>query len=262
MLASSEGLVLSKGKWVEVDREKLSEVLHHWRDVQEQAATGGVSFAEAMRMLAGADLNSTSDGEVTDARPEWSEVVAGKWLTGKLDSLRSPQIRSEIELGAGLRGELRPYQKTGVQWLWSLRSLGLGGCLADDMGLGKTIQVLGVLSMLRRTKATGTDLLSYTELAACPIAHVMMYMGGYRDASLHRYAGDLAAGLAFASFWQDIRTDLEHGRIYVPGEDLRHFDVTEDDLRAGRATASTNALIRYEVARTRASTETFDQPIV
>ena len=159
LLASSEGLALIKGKWVEVDREKLSEILGQWRDVQEQAAAGGVSFAEAMRMLAGAELNGAVDDGVTDARPEWSEVIAGKWLAGKLDSLRSPQLRAEIESGAGLRAELRPYQKTGVQWLWSLRSLGLGGCLADDMGLGKTIQVLGILSMLRRKKVKGTDLL-------------------------------------------------------------------------------------------------------
>jgi non-specific serine/threonine protein kinase len=159
LLASSEGLVLIKGKWVEVDREKLSEVLDRWRDVQEQAAAGGVSFAEAMRMLAGADLNGASNDGVADARPEWSEVIAGKWLTGKLDSLRSPQVRAEIDAGAGLRAELRPYQKTGVQWLWALRNLGLGGCLADDMGLGKTIQTLGVLSMLRRKKLAGTDLL-------------------------------------------------------------------------------------------------------
>ncbi len=159
LLASSEGLVLIKGKWVEVDREKLSEVLDRWRDVQEQAAAGGVSFAEAMRMLAGADLNGASNDGVADARPEWSEVIAGKWLTGKLDSLRSPQVRAEIDAGAGLRAELRPYQKTGVQWLWALRNLGLGGCLADDMGLGKTIQTLGILSMLRRKKLAGTDLL-------------------------------------------------------------------------------------------------------
>jgi non-specific serine/threonine protein kinase len=159
LLASSEGLALIKGKWVEVDREKLSEVLDRWRDVQEQAAAGGVSFAEAMRMLAGADLNGASNDGAADARPEWSEVIAGKWLTGKLDSLRSPQVRAEIDAGAGLRAELRPYQKTGVQWLWALRSLGLGGCLADDMGLGKTIQGLGILSMLRRKKLAGTDLL-------------------------------------------------------------------------------------------------------
>jgi superfamily II DNA or RNA helicase len=152
LLASSEGLVLIKGKWVEVDKEKLSQVLDGWRDVQAQAEAGGVSFAKAMRMLAGAELEGASPGGFGDARPEWSEVVAGKWLSAKLDALRSPAIRAEIDRGAGLTGELRPYQKVGVGWLWALHSLQLGGCLADDMGLGKTIQVIALLSMLRRNQ--------------------------------------------------------------------------------------------------------------
>jgi superfamily II DNA or RNA helicase len=160
LLAASEGLVLIKGRWVEVDRDKLGEVLARWRDVQAQAEAGGVSFAKAMRMLAGADLEGASPDGLGDERPEWSETVAGKWLKAKLDALRSPEIRTEIDQGAGLEAELRPYQKVGVGWLWTLHSLRLGGCLADDMGLGKTIQVIALLSMLRRkkkdSKATGT----------------------------------------------------------------------------------------------------------
>ncbi len=62
LLASSDGLVLIKGKWVEVDRDKLGEVLDQWRDVQKQAQTGGVSFGEAMRMLAGARARWRRDG--------------------------------------------------------------------------------------------------------------------------------------------------------------------------------------------------------
>ena len=160
LLATVEGLVLIKGKWVEVDRAKLGAVLDQWRDVQEQARTGGVSFGEAMRMLAGAQLEGgDSNAANDDARPEWSEVIAGKWLSSRLDALRSPRLRAEIDAGAGLKGELRPYQKLGVQWLWTLRGLQLGGCLADDMGLGKTIQVLGVLSLSRLNERKGTDLL-------------------------------------------------------------------------------------------------------
>lgn len=159
LLASSEGLVLIRGQWVEVDRDKLSEVLGQWRDVEAQAQAGGVRFAEAMRLLSGVNLGAASDDLATEARPEWTEVIAGKWLAAGLDSLRCPKARAEIESGAGLRAELRPYQKAGVQWLWTLHSLSLGGCLADDMGLGKTIQVLALLSMLKRKKSAGTDLL-------------------------------------------------------------------------------------------------------
>jgi non-specific serine/threonine protein kinase len=158
LLASTHGLVLIKGKWVEVDRDKLSQLLDQWRNVQKQAQAGGVSFGEAMRMLSGASVNGEEE-DAEDARPEWSEVIAGKWLSSRLDALRSPELQADIEAGAGLDAELRPYQKLGVQWLSNLRNLELGGCLADDMGLGKTIQVLGVLNMSRRNKEKGTDLL-------------------------------------------------------------------------------------------------------
>ncbi len=158
LLAATDGLVLIKGKWVEVDRDKLSQVLDQWRDVQRQAQAGGVSFGEAMRMLSGARLGDEDKG-IEDARPDWSEVTAGKWLSSRLDALRSPALQADIDTNAGLRAVLRPYQKLGLQWLSTLRSLELGGCLADDMGLGKTIQVLGILAMSRRNKEKGTDLL-------------------------------------------------------------------------------------------------------
>ena len=145
LLRSSAGLILVKGKWIEVDPERLGQVMDQWREVQAQAEAGGVSFAQAMRMLSGADAPG---GEEEDG-PDWSEVFAGRWLEGQLDALRSPAITEAIDHGAGLDAELRPYQKLGVQWLWTLQGLGLGGCLADDMGLGKTIQVIALLNMLR-----------------------------------------------------------------------------------------------------------------
>ncbi len=41
-----------------------------------------------------------------------------------------------------LEDVLRPYQRTGIDWLVFLRRAGLGALLADDMGLGKTLQAL------------------------------------------------------------------------------------------------------------------------
>ena len=50
---------------------------------------------------------------------------------------------------AGFTGELRPYQKAGLDWLHFLKDYGFGGILADDMGLGKTVQVLAFLQSQR-----------------------------------------------------------------------------------------------------------------
>ncbi|KAH0829138.1 putative helicase SWR1 [Lanmaoa asiatica] len=47
-----------------------------------------------------------------------------------------------------LRGVLRPYQQSGLEWLASLHSNNLNGILADEMGLGKTIQTIALLAHL------------------------------------------------------------------------------------------------------------------
>jgi hydroxysqualene synthase len=103
-----------------------------------------------------------------------------------------------------------------------------------------------------RRFATMRELRSYTAEAAEPVAHLLLYIAGYRAPELHAYGDDLAAGLALARLLQDIPADFARGRIYLPQEDLRHFGVSEDDLGARRASPEVGALIRYEVARTRA----------
>jgi squalene synthase HpnC len=100
--------------------------------------------------------------------------------------------------------------------------------------------------------STYGDLASYTALAAQPVGHLILYLGGYTDPVLHRYADDLATGLAIAKVLQDIPADFERGRVYLPGEDLRHFGVTDEDLRQRRRSPAVAALGRYEVARVRA----------
>jgi len=59
--------------------------------------------------------------------------------------LGSAQGIQETPLPSGLNGTLRPYQKTGYNWLSLLKSAGMGAMLADDMGLGKTLQALCTL---------------------------------------------------------------------------------------------------------------------
>jgi non-specific serine/threonine protein kinase len=147
LLAAGHGLHLVRGRWVEVDAERLRRMLDEFRAVERAAAGDGLTFAEAMRLLAGAPVT----GDVASASaPEWSQVVAGPWLRTTLAGLREPAQLARLDPGDTLKATLRPYQQEGVRWLHLLSSLGLGACLADDMGLGKTMQVLALLLILRR----------------------------------------------------------------------------------------------------------------
>jgi non-specific serine/threonine protein kinase len=147
LLAASASLVMLRGKWVEVDRDRLQAVLDHWKTAERAVKKGGMTFAEAMRLLAG-----TSDGALTgaldDSTAGWSVVEAGPWLDDVLARLRDPS--KGVAPSANVRATLRGYQEAGVRWLYLLASLGLGGCLADDMGLGKTVQLIALLTLLDR----------------------------------------------------------------------------------------------------------------
>jgi len=141
LLAGTETLVLLRGVWVEIDSERLERAMRQFKEAEALAKRDGLTFAEAMRLLAGATL---TDDAADPVAADWAGVTAGPWLEETLKTLRTPQATG-VDLGAALNGTLRPYQKAGVQWLHLLSGLGLGACLADDMGLGKTIQVLALL---------------------------------------------------------------------------------------------------------------------
>lgn len=149
LLAGTEGLALVRGRWVEVDREQLSRMIDRFSQVERVAASHGMNFGEAMRLLAGANLDvANADAEGTEA--DWAQVIAGPWLAETLKGLRSQEGLGRIDPGKALKGTLRPYQQVGMRWLYLLAKLGLGACLADDMGLGKTIQVLSLLLVLKK----------------------------------------------------------------------------------------------------------------
>ncbi|MDB4960994.1 MAG: squalene synthase HpnC [Myxococcales bacterium] len=104
----------------------------------------------------------------------------------------------------------------------------------------------------RRRYSTFDELRSYTRQAAEPVGRLLLYIGGYRAAELHAYSEDLSSAVAIARLIQDIPADFQRGRVYIPAEDLRHFGVTEADIANRRNTPAVGALVRYEVARTRA----------
>ena len=145
LLTQTEGLSFIKGKWVEVNHEKLKRLLAEMKQYD-----GDISVLDALRSEMHYAYDSEDDAPV---------ITNGKWLGGLLKSLRNPRKQKSIGVPDGFSGELRPYQEVGYQWLLQMNRLGFGACLADDMGLGKTVQILAFLEALRAQKPNGNVLL-------------------------------------------------------------------------------------------------------
>jgi superfamily II DNA or RNA helicase len=187
LLTSSGGLVPLRGQWIEVDHEKLQAALKHWKQVEKDSRTDGMTFFAGMRLLSGVRLGSDGSDDATAEVREWTGLTAGPELNAMLEQLRSPETTQEAA-PPGLKAELRPYQQTGFAWLRFTTRLGLGACLADDMGLGKTIQVISLLLDLKRDGRKRASLLI---VPASLIAN-------WRT-ELRRFAPSLVFGVAHAS---------------------------------------------------------------
>ncbi len=218
LLSGTESLVLLRGQWVEVDRERLTRTLDQFKAAEELAERDGLTFAMAMRMLASVPADEADD----HISSEWSSVTAGSWLEEALQSLRSPD-GNNIDPGPALHGTLRPYQKNGTRWLHLLCGLGLGACLADDMGLGKTIQVLALL-LAQRRMASGTA--QKPCLLVAPASLLANWM-----AEIERFAPSLKAKILHPSA--------------MKREEIRQFS-TEDVADLDLAITSYGTLLRME----------------
>ena len=99
--------------------------------------------------------------------------------------------------------------------------------------------------------ATFQDLLGYCKNSANPVGHLVLHLGGYRDAARQELSDYTCTALQLANFWQDVAVDYGKGRIYLPLEDFTKYRVTEDDIAQRHATQEFRQMMKFEVARAR-----------
>lgn len=123
--------------------------------------------------------------------------LASVTMSRKLEKLREFEAVEDKPLPLGFKGELRPYQKAGYNWLHFVQEFHFGGCLADDMGLGKTVQTLAMLQHRKENGAQSASLLVmptsliYNWLAEAqkftPQLRILTYTGTYRNKSVSQF---------------------------------------------------------------------------
>ena len=139
LLQQSEGLAFIKGKWVEVDHEKLAQLLEIYESAQEKEW----SLFEALRR---------GQSTIENDQQAFLETTNGEWLSEIITNMTTPRTIHKSKFPGSFQATLRPYQETGYNWLTFMQAHGFGALLADDMGLGKTVQILALLDAIRPQK--------------------------------------------------------------------------------------------------------------
>ncbi|MFN2201585.1 MAG: DEAD/DEAH box helicase [Caldilineaceae bacterium] len=164
LFAMKTPLLRMRERWVELDPEQVNAAQ---RFLTEPSQIGSMSLLSAVQIAQryqdvtprhepDAPASASLEGIPRELVPSsvagalgLEDVVLTGWVEEVLFRLRNAAPLTELEEPDGFVGELRPYQRRGLGWLFYLRNLGLGACLADDMGLGKTIQTIALLLQVR-----------------------------------------------------------------------------------------------------------------
>jgi SNF2 family DNA or RNA helicase len=132
---------------------------------------------------------------------EWARVQAFEGL-----SMFSSEEQKQLPPFSlqGLQSTLRPYQQSGLHWLWFLYHNGLSGVLCDEMGLGKTHQAMALLAAVHND----SSLKKQKYLVVCPTS--VLY---HWQELLHKYLPGLKVCLFYGYARQAIKLEADYDVI-------------------------------------------------
>lgn len=179
-------LVYIRGRWIKLDPGFVRQI----QDLMKKAEKEGLHIRDVIEQEL---LQAGEDDEVKTAEEEKElvrvQIELNRHWQQMLGQLRDLKSIPETQMPEAFRGELRPYQKQGMDWLLFLRQYGFGAILADDMGLGKTIQLLAYLLSVKENEAAPGP-----ALIICPTS----VLGNWQK-EIERFAPDLQVYLHYGS---------------------------------------------------------------
>jgi len=93
------------------------------------------------------------------------------------------------------------------------------------------------------------DLMQYCYRVAATVGLMSIEIFGYKNISTREYAINLGYAMQLTNILRDIKKDALIGRIYLPLEDLKKFNYSEQELFANVYNENFIALMSYEASR-------------
>lgn len=95
------------------------------------------------------------------------------------------------------------------------------------------------------------ELYVYCYRVASTVGLMACEIFGYEKPETLDYAEKLGIAMQLTNILRDISEDAEKGRIYLPQEDLRKFNITEEQIFAKKIDENFIELMKFEIARAR-----------
>jgi phytoene synthase len=105
------------------------------------------------------------------------------------------------------------------------------------------------MDIQRSRYPTIDDLMEYCYRVAATVGLMSIEIFGYKNISTRKYAINLGYAMQLTNILRDIKKDAIIGRIYLPLEDLKKFNYSEQELFSNVYNENFVALMRYEANR-------------
>lgn len=89
------------------------------------------------------------------------------------------------------------------------------------------------------------ELFGYCRLSANPVGRLVLAVCGKSDEQYFAYSDKICTALQLVNHWQDVREDFHRGRIYIPQEILRKFDINEQTITENDPTRQFKNMMLY-----------------
>ncbi len=96
------------------------------------------------------------------------------------------------------------------------------------------------------------ELIEYCSYSANPVGRLVLYVFLAPTKARLELSDAVCTGLQLVEHWQDVAEDYAAGRIYIPGDDMERFGVSEDELGGRQASPEFRRLMAFEVERAHA----------
>jgi 15-cis-phytoene synthase len=98
---------------------------------------------------------------------------------------------------------------------------------------------------------TFDELYIYCYRVASTVGLMSSEILGYADERALEYAEAMGIGMQLTNILRDVKEDAAMGRIYLPQEDLRRFNVSEEQIFASEYDENFARMMKFQVARAR-----------
>ena len=99
--------------------------------------------------------------------------------------------------------------------------------------------------------ASFDELRVYCHRVAGVVGILAAHIFGYDDPRTLEYAAQLGLAFQLTNIIRDVREDAELHRVYLPRDELAHFEVNIADLHAQHSSEALIALLRFQTQRAR-----------